>query len=266
MDLQVGSYNILHGMRVLGGAVEGDVDALPEAVRGLGVDVLGMQEVDLAQPRSGMADQTASAAAALEADHWRFVPTVVGTPGPGAAFRPSTADDILAAWEDRVTEPMYGVGLISRIPVLNWRYTILPPARMSLPLLIPGNPRPQVLRVPDEPRAAIAAVLDLPTPITVATAHLSFVPGYNIRQLRRLKRWLADLPRPLILLGDFNLPGGLPARVTGWRRAELGHTYPVFRPRVRFDHILSDGIAGHRPRVHALPVSDHCAVTAAFTL
>lgn len=264
--LRVGSYNILHGMRVLGGAQERDAAAFQESVTSLDVDVLGMQEVDAAQPRSGMADQTAQAAAALGAQHWRFVPTVVGTPGPGADFRPSTDADVQATWSGLSSEPLYGVGLVSRIPVRQWHYLLMAPANVTMPLLVPGNPRPRILRVPDEPRAAVAAVLDLPTPVTVCTVHLSFVPFTNTRQLREVKAWLAPLPRPLILLGDFNLPGRIAARSTGWSETGTGPTYPVFKPRVQFDHILSDGIAGYAGTVHALPVSDHCAVTCAFSL
>lgn len=264
--LRVGSFNILHGMRVLGGAQEPDTPALHESVRTLDVDVLGIQEVDAAQPRSGMADQTAVAAAALDAADWRFVPTVVGTPGPEADFRPATSAEIEAAATRHYAEPLYGVGLVSRHPVRQWRHLIMPAARVTMPLLVPGNPRPKMLRVPDEPRAAVAAVLDLPTPITVATVHLSFVPVFNLRQLRRVRDWLADLPRPLILLGDFNIPGRIPGRVTGWHEAELGASYPVFRPRIQFDHILSDGVRPQSAKTHPLPVSDHCAVTASFSL
>jgi endonuclease/exonuclease/phosphatase family metal-dependent hydrolase len=123
-----------------------------------------------------------------------------------------------------------------------------------------------MLRVPDEPRAALAAVLDLPTPVTVVTAHLSFVPFFNVNQLKKITRWLQALPRPLVLAGDFNLPGRIPARVTGWSAAPLEATYPVFKPRVQFDHILSDGLEARAGAVHALPVSDHCAVTADFSV
>jgi endonuclease/exonuclease/phosphatase family metal-dependent hydrolase len=264
--LRAGSYNILHGMRVLGGSDERDPEALSQSVAQLDVDVLGIQEVDAGQPRSGMVDQTAQSAAALGAAHWRFIPTVVGTPGPAASFRPATDADIEQTRRAGHEEPLYGVGLISRIPVLQWRHLLMDPAKVSMPLLIPGDPKPRMLRVPDEPRAAIAAVLDLPTPVTVVTAHLSFVPVFNVKQLRRIKDWVADLPRPLVLLGDLNLPGRIPAMVTGWHAAELGATYPVFKPRVQFDHILSDGFAARQAQVHALPVSDHCAVTAEFGL
>lgn len=264
--LRVGTYNILHGMRVLGGAQERDTAALQDAAASLGVDVLGMQEVDAGQPRSSGVHQTEAVADALNGAHWRFVPTVVGTPGHHAHFRPSTADDVATAVAGRIVEPLYGVGLVSRIPVVRWDHLIMEPARMTLPLLVPGNPRPRLLRVPDEPRAAVAAVLDLPTQVTVCTLHLSFVPMTNIKQLRQVRDWLAGFPRPLILLGDFNLPGRIPARVTGFTPTETGASYPVFKPRVQFDHILSDGIRGYGGTVHPLPVSDHCAVTAEFSL
>lgn len=264
--LRVGSFNILHGMRVLGGAQERDTLALREAASSLDVDVLGMQEVDAAQPRSGLVDQTAEVADAVGTDHFRFVPTVVGTPGHHASFRPATTVDIEAAGMAAFTEPHYGVGLVSRIPVQRWDHLIMAPAKLTMPLLVPGNPRPRLLRVPDEPRAAVAAVLDLPTPVTVCTLHLSFVPMTNVRQLRMVRDWLAGFPRPLILLGDFNLPGRLPSRVTGYSHTDLGASYPVFKPRIQFDHILGDGIVGYGGKVHPLPVSDHCAVTAEFSL
>jgi endonuclease/exonuclease/phosphatase family metal-dependent hydrolase len=92
------------------------------------------------------------------------------------------------------------------------------------------------------------------------------VPGYNVRQLRALRRWLHDLPRPLVLLGDFNLPGRVPARTTGFTPLVQAATYPSFRPRVQLDHVLADGLTeleleGAHAEVHLLPVSDHGAVT-----
>jgi endonuclease/exonuclease/phosphatase family metal-dependent hydrolase len=121
--------------------------------------------------------------------------------------------------------------------------------------------------VPDEPRVAVAAVVEGDHGIcTVATAHLSFVPGYNIRQLRALRTWLAGMPRPLIVLGDFNLPGRLPARITGWTPLVRAATYPSMKPRAQLDHVLADGLstgqlASVRSEVHLLPVSDHAAVS-----
>jgi endonuclease/exonuclease/phosphatase family metal-dependent hydrolase len=78
--------------------------------------------------------------------------------------------------------------------------------------------------------------------MTVAAAHLSFVPGYNIRQLRLIKLWLRQFPRPVVLMGDFNLPGRLPGWVTGWPELIRAASYPSFGPKVQFDHILGDGL------------------------
>ena len=69
-----------------------------------------------------------------------------------------------------------------------------------------------------------------------------------------------------MLLGDFNLPGRLPARITGWTPLVREKTYPVMKPRVQLDHVLADGltpsqIEGAAAQVHPLPVSDHAAVT-----
>lgn len=295
MAIRLATYNLLHGMPVLGGVPEpvrdraGRAVGLPRvdddgplraAVADLDADVIGLQEVDVHQPRSGYAHQVRVVAAALDAPHWHFSPSVCGTPGEhgwrpaderldhvstGTALRPDRRPS--TSLEVERMGPLYGVGLVSRLPVLEWRSTRFDAAPWTLPLLIPAQPRPRMIRVPDEPRAAIAAVVEgRKGPFTVATAHLSFVPGYNVRQLRALRRWLHGMPRPLVLLGDFNLPGRIPARVTSF--VELVHepTYPVMRPRVQLDHVLADGLTVHEQAtaeaaVHLLPVSDHAAVT-----
>ena len=77
--------------------------------------------------------------------------------------------------------------------------------------------------------------------MTIATAHLSFVPGVNTKQLNGLRAFVAGMPRPMILLGDFNTPGGIPGLVTGWDQVARVPTYPVMKPRVQFDHIMADG-------------------------
>ena len=305
MTIRLATFNLLHGMTVLGGVAEpvrneagkvvgpplvADDVPLRRAVADLDADVIGLQEVDVHQPRSGLVHQVRSVADALDAPHWHFAASVSGTPGEpgwvGADVRHDASShphlrwlpthehraplgDLPASGDDtpEQTGPLYGVGLVSRLPVLEWRTTRFDPAPWSLPLMIPAEPRPQFIKVADEPRAAIAAVIDGPHgPFTVVTVHLSFVPGYNVRQLRALRRWLVGLPRPLVLLGDFNLPGTIPARVTGWDPLVRERTYPVMRPRVQLDHVLADGLtpiqrAGAVTAVHLLPVSDHAAVT-----
>lgn len=52
-------------------------------------------------------------------------------------------------------------------------------------------------------------------PFTVVATHLSFVPGWNMAQLAGIRRWIADLPQPYLVLGDFNLVGAVPRTVLG---------------------------------------------------
>ena len=60
-------------------------------------------------------------------------------------------------------------------------------------MYLPGPNRVQVVN--EEPRAAVIARLDTPLgPMTVANTHLSFVPGWNRRQLRHLSRDLRGFP------------------------------------------------------------------------
>jgi endonuclease/exonuclease/phosphatase family metal-dependent hydrolase len=131
-----------------------------------------------------------------------------------------------------------------------------------MPLMVPGSRG--LTHVPDEPRVAVAAVLDSPSgPLTVLTAHLSFMPGWNVSQLRALARWARDFPGPRLLIGDFNLPGTLPRITTRWEQLARAATYPSWSPRVQFDHVLADGVnvsAVRDVQVMRLGISDHCAL------
>ncbi len=249
------------------------------------IDVIALQEVDRYQDRTAGVDQARLVARAMGAKHWRFVPSVRGTPGvasEGAAWVPATETDDMpsdqcepeAEPRDAASRgPRYGIALISRLPVREWRIRRFPPVPVSLPLLAPSpSGRPKAIKVPDEPRSAVSVVVETPhADVTVATAHLSFVPGANTRQLSELRAFLAGQPRPLILMGDFNTPGGIPGLVTGWQQVARTPTYPVAKPRVQFDHIMADGwndeaLAHARATARALPlpVSDHCALIAEF--
>ena len=125
-----------------------------------------------------------------------------------------------------------------------------------------------MLRIPDEPRAAIAAVVDGPHgPLTVATVHLSFVPGYNVRQLRA-RAPVAGRSAPAAAAGRRLQPARRAARAASPAGSQLARvpTYPSYRPRVQFDHVLADGLTDAErssavSEVHLLPVSDHAAVT-----
>jgi endonuclease/exonuclease/phosphatase family metal-dependent hydrolase len=248
--VRLATFNLLHGRSLSDGKVHaGRVSA---AVAGLDADVLGLQEVDRAQPRSGRLDLTAIAADALGAPEHRFAAAVVGTPG-----------EIWQPWRDGAdtASPQYGIALVSRWPVIRWQITQLPAAPIRSPVYVP---KAGVLLLKDEPRVLLAAVIDAPWgPMTVATTHLSFVPGWNVRQLRTAVRALRALPAPRVLLGDLNLPGGPARAFSGWRALAKLPTYPSPSPRAQLDHVLIDPRSADRlgPVVRAdtpaVDVSDH---------
>ncbi len=228
----------------------------------LDADVLCLQEVDRHQARSGGVDQTAAIAEAMDAVAWRFVPALVGE--PGAVWRPATDDDLLEG------EAGYGVSLVSRLPVRAWHVVRLAPAKVRSPVYVPGG---GLILLDDEPRVGLAAEVELPGraanrlagagTLLVATTHLSFVPGWNLAQLRRLTRALAALADDCVLLGDLNVPNPFARAPGGWTALVRAKTFPAPTPSMQIDHVLGRGtlppvVAGE---AHLLPLSDHRALT-----
>jgi endonuclease/exonuclease/phosphatase family metal-dependent hydrolase len=252
VGVRLATFNVLHGRSLHDGQVDGPRFAA--AIAALDADVLGLQEVDRGQTRSGELDLTALAAQACGARAYRFAAAIVGT--PGEAFR------ALAYDEDGEREPCFGVGLVSRWPVRAWQVTRLRAAPVRSPVLVPGPGGP-VRFLHDEPRVLLAAVVERPAgPCTVATTHLSFVPGWNLWQLRQAVRTLRQLPPPRVLVGDLNMPAGVARAVSGWRSLARCPTYPSPRPRLQLDHVLVDPDGGGEWRVQTAsapeaPVSDH---------
>ncbi|MCI3924880.1 endonuclease/exonuclease/phosphatase family protein [Paenibacillus sp. TRM 82003] len=260
--MRLASVNAASGRDLATGRV--DTDRLAAAVAALGADVVAVQEVDHLLPRSGGVDQTVVLARACGVVRGgaRFAATVHGTPGSPDTFR--------AAAATVPGEPSYGVALLSRLPVLEWRELRVAGSAARLPLVLPPGAGRRLRLVPDEPRAVVAAVVDARAPgaagsrpVSVLGTHLSFSPLRAVAQLRELRRWAADLPRPLVLLGDLNLPPGVLGRALPWRPLVAGATFPSPAPRVQLDHALADGLpaeAGAAGRVERVGGSDHRAV------
>jgi endonuclease/exonuclease/phosphatase family metal-dependent hydrolase len=248
--VRIATFNILHGRSLHDGQV--DLDRLTEAVKTLDADVLALQEVDRNQPRSHGADLTALAAEAMGAVDARFVAALSGT--PGGAWSAATG-------EEPDHSPGYGVALLSRYPVVSWDVVRLRGARAGLPMWLPGTRRPILVR--DEPRVAVTAVIDGPTGrFTVCTMHLSFVPGWNRRQLRQVMAALTGSPEPLVVLGDLNMTPGPAARTSALTSLATAPTFPVGRPTRQLDHVLARGpvrVTGPA-EVLRLPLSDHRAL------
>lgn len=249
--MRLATLNLLNGISLSDGTVT--PARLTDAVQALRADVVGLQEVDRFQPRSHSADLTAQVADAMRTPYWRFVPALMGT--PGATWRAALDDDGTSS------EAAYGIGLVSRWPVLSWHVTRLRASPVRSPVLIPGSK--QLIWLQDEPRVGLAAVIETPAgAMTIATTHLSFVPLWNGKQLRTLTADLDRLPGPRVLLGDLNMPPPFPRALTGWKVLAKTATYPAWDPKIQLDHVLG---SGDLPEVSAvecpeLAISDHRAL------
>jgi endonuclease/exonuclease/phosphatase family metal-dependent hydrolase len=249
--VRVATFNLLSGRSPDDGLVS--EERLVDAVKTLDADVLGLQEVDVGQDRSAHMDLTAVAAQAMGAVAWRFEPTMIGAPeAPWRRAHPG---------ESYTTA--YGISIVSRLRVREWRAIRLPYTPMHAPLVLPGTG--ELIFTRDEPRMALVAVVHAPGgPLAVVNTHLSFLPGWNARQLRRLVHAVEDLSLPAILMGDLNMPGRLPSVVSRWRPAAHGNTWPAHHPVAQLDHILvsPDGPAVVSGDTLPLPLSDHVALYA----
>ena len=241
--MRLATFNILHGRSPVDGRV--DLERFASAVAALDADVLALQEVDRAQPRSQGADLTAVAAEAGGYRAHRFVPALAGLPG---AWRPVT--------QDSAHGPAYGVALLTRVPVRSWRTVRLPALPGRVPVLLTGHRRPQLVQ--DEPRVAAVAELDVPgRSLTVVSTHLSFLPGWNLHQLRRLVRGLAGEQR-LVVAGDLNMQARLARAASGLTPLAHGATFPADAPVRQLDHVLARGpVRASDACVREAPLSDH---------
>lgn len=252
-----------------------DQQKLGEAVQAIGADVIGVQEVDEQLMRSGVVSQTQLVAEAMRTSHWGFAPVIIGE--PGAKWRKLDDLDIKVVTQENLevnkashTEGSYGIGLVSRIPVKHWDRLELGKSPFGMPLVIPaenkkGKQSVRMIYVADEPRVALAATLD--NGWTVINTHLSFVPFVNYRQLQKIKKWAATLSAQygtqVLIIGDMNLPKGLPAVASAWNSLVEQNSYPSWGAKIQFDYILSNSLKPNQ--YEALPtintgVSDHLPV------
>lgn len=248
--MRVATFNILHGRAVKNGLDLGvDPANLARCVAELDADILALQEVDIDQERSQMTDLTALAAEAMGAVSHRFVAAISGTPG---------ATWMAATGEEQPGTAGYGIALLSRFPATTWQVVRLPRIPMRFPMYLPGPDK--VLVVDEEPRAAVIGSFDTPLgPLTVANTHLSFVPGWNRRQLRRITRDLLGFPGSRMLTGDLNMTPGAVARWSRLRALAAAPTFPADVPDKQLDHVLTDDptLCGENARTPPMVISDH---------
>ena len=252
-----------------------DQQKLGEAIQAISADVIGIQEVDEQLARSGNASQTALVAGAMNTQHWGFAPVMVGA--PGEKWRKLNSLDAAVITADNVEsnrqsnlDGNYGIGIVSKVPVKHWDRLELGNSVVGMPLIIPaenkkGKQSARAIYVADEPRVALAATLE--NGWTVINTHLSFVPFVNYRQLRKIKRWAAELSAQYgtqtLIIGDMNLPKGLPAVRSTWNSLVEQNSYPSWGAKIQFDYILSNTL--EPDQYESLPtvvtgVSDHLPV------
>ena len=247
--MRLATFNILHGRSIQDGVV--DLDRLADAIRLLDADILALQEVDRDQPRSHLADLTAVAAEAMGAVTHRFAAALSGTPGlldSGVGERPSGRRVL---W-DRLALAL-SVGFLAGS------------AAAANP-----DPRPAVSAHPPKNahrEGGAASCGDRTSAHPGGIGRRCQRPpvlrsGLGRLQLRRIRRDLAPLKEPVILMGDLNMPDGRPAQITGYRPLARHYTFPVDKPDRQLDHILMRGRLGHvtASSAPALPLSDHRAL------
>jgi endonuclease/exonuclease/phosphatase family metal-dependent hydrolase len=269
--MRITSWNILHGMAIPPSATPTSLaEAAAKIAEELAPDLVGVQECDYSLERSGNAHQIAVIATSIGAPYFSFAPSVIGT--PGEKWRKLQASDqriITNADSATQYEGGYGIGIVSKVEVLQWHRLDLGNAPFGAPLLIAGDEsgpgKPRMLYIRDEPRLAIAATLA--NGYTVISAHLSFVPGYNLRQLNKIKRWAQELEiatgTMAIITGDFNLPMNLPVVGSNWKSLASYSTYPSWGAKIQFDYILSKEALASKPLPTLMPgVSDHLPISA----
>jgi endonuclease/exonuclease/phosphatase family metal-dependent hydrolase len=247
--MRVATFNILNGRVPTDQHV--DPAGLAAAVKRLDADILALQEVDQNQHRSGFSDLTSVAAEAMDAPHHRFVAAIHGSPG---------ATWVAATGDEQPDSAAYGVALLSRYPVRGWQVIRLEPVPFRVPMRFKGRLRPYL--VTDEPRVAVLATIETPVgECTVVGTHLSFIPWWNVRQLRKVVRAAADCSEPVVLMGDLNMGPERAAHTTGMRAAASHPTYPADGAREQIDHILVRGpVRVGASGALALPISDHRAL------
>jgi len=242
--MRVISWNLLHGQKIPPTGTQNWQVELETAAKTVSdkmkPDFLALQEVDNFQSRSGFINQSKLIAESMQLKHWAYLPTLIGTPGEKWRSVKDLNQAIITSENHQSNDvASYGIALATNQPIKKLYVKKLGRSLIGMPLLIPKDNGKGVrfIYVKDEPRVALIAELE--NGFTIATTHLSFVPGVNIFQLNKISSFLKKLAGISVLMGDLNLPANLPSKLSGFRSVLSQSTYPSWGPKIQFDYIMA---------------------------
>ena len=241
--MRVISWNLLHGQKIPPTSSQDwqaeIVSAAKKVADELQPNFIALQEVDYFQSRSDLTNQTKLVAQSMQLKYWAYLPTLIGTPGEKwRSVKDLKSSIITDSSLDKNPKASYGIALATNWPIKKLYVKKLGRSIVGMPLLIPKDNGKGVrfIYVKDEPRVALIAELE--NGYTIATTHLSFVPGVNVFQLNKLSSYLKKLPGLALLTGDLNLPANLPSKLSGFKSLISQATYPSWKPKIQFDYIM----------------------------
>ena len=269
--MRVISWNLLHGQKIPPTNSQDwqaeIVSAAKKVADELQPNFIALQEVDYFQSRSDLTNQTKLVAQSMQLKYWAYLPTLIGTPGEKWRSVKDLKNSIITESSiDKNPKASYGIALATNWPIKKLYVKKLGRSIVGMPLLIPKDNGKGVrfIYVKDEPRVALIAELE--NGYTIATTHLSFVPGVNVFQLNKLSSYLKNLPGFALLTGDLNLPANLPSKLSGFKSLISQATYPSWKPKIQFDYIMLrkselKSISSIKPiKSTATGISDHTPI------
>ncbi len=252
--------------------------SLASAVKKIAPQVLAVQEVDYLLPRSNSVNQIQEIAKTMKAVDWAFAPAIIGTPGEKWRALKDSDESIITTASKVPTKTeitkgavngAYGIAFASTIPVIAYERIELGRSLIGMPLIVPGGEdgrgKPRFIYVQDEPRVALVAHLE--NGWSIISTHLSFVPGLNVAQLKKLKRWAEksakETGNKVVIMGDLNLPKNLPVVASSWKSLVTQNTYPSWGAKIQFDYILTKDSVKKLKVIEttATGISDHLPIS-----
>ena len=266
------SWNLLHGQAIPPVPNQEWTQTLISATTQMAAnyqpDFISIQEVDYLQPRSNNINQTKVIAENSGLKYWAYLPAIFGTPGESWKKVKNLEQSIITESNDIPESKSYGIGIATNQKIIKLSVKKLGRSIIGMPLLIPedNGKGARFIYVKDEPRVALVAQLE--NGLTIATTHLSFVPGVNIFQLNRLSAFLKKLPGEKILTGDLNLPANIPSKLSGFKSLAKIPTYPSWGEKIQFDYIMARSSSVKSGQISAtliennskLKISDHSPI------